>query len=422
MECGGKRSATPLWFSCNKMKAPSPLRSAGALQIRPMELSPANIAALNDYFAGRKKAIVAFTRALVEAESPSGDEAGSKAVVSLLAAAAEAINGVIKIERVASENYGEHLRLRLAGDAPKAKPILMLGHTDTVHPRGSLGQRPWRVEANRAYGPGVFDMKANCALALEVIRACVETGVRPERPIVLLLTCDEETGSLTGRQLIEAEARNAHAVLVLEPPASGGRVKTGRKGTGIFSIAAHGRAAHAGLEPEKGASAILELARQTDRLHALNGEANGISVNVGVFHGGTVSNVVAAEARAEIDVRFSTADEAARIESEILNLRSFDDRIQLVVKGGINRPPLERSAKVLDLYNRAKVIAGQLNFELGETQVGGASDGNFAAATGAAVLDGLGIDGDGAHAVHEHIMIDDIPRRGALIAGLIATL
>ena len=246
--------------------------------------------------------------------------------------------------------------------------------------------------------------------------------MEPHRHIVLLLTCDEETGSLTGRRLVEAEARKAHAVLVLEPPASGGRVKTGRKGTGIFSIEAHGRAAHAGLEPEKGASAILELARQTDRLHALNGKGDGISVNVGVFRGGTLSNVVAAQARIEIDVRFSAADEAARIESEILNLRPFDDRIQLIVSGGINRPPLERNARVLDLYNHAKVIASQLNFELGETQVGGASDGNFAAAAGAAVLDGLGIDGDGAHATHEHILIDDIPRRGALLAGLIATL
>ncbi|MGH9933315.1 MAG: M20 family metallopeptidase [Pyrinomonadaceae bacterium] len=386
-----------------------------------MELSNSNIAALNDYFAGRKEAIIAFTRALVEAESPSGDEAGSKAVVSLLAAAAEAIAGVTKVERVASENYGEHLRAREFGDSAEARPILILGHTDTVHPRGSLRQRPWRVEANRAYGPGVFDMKANCALALEGIRACVETGIRPARPVVLLLTCDEETGSSTGRQLVEAEARQAHAVLVLEPPASGGRVKTGRKGTGMFSIEARGRAAHAGLEPEKGASAILELARQTDRLHALNGEG-GISVNVGVFHGGTLSNVVAAEARVEIDVRFSTAAEAARIESEILNLRPIDDRIRLVANGGINRPPLERSAGVLDLYDRAKAIARQLNFELGETQVGGASDGNFAAAVGAAVLDGLGIDGDGAHATHEHILVDDIPRRGALIAGLIASL
>jgi glutamate carboxypeptidase len=386
-----------------------------------MEFSSSNISVLSNYFQRRKEAIIAFTRALVEAESQSGDEAGSKAVVSLLAAAAEGISSVTKVERIASENYGEHFRLR-SGSNSKAKPIVILGHTDTVHPRGSLQQRPWRVEANRAYGPGVFDMKGNCALALEVIRAGVETGVQPQRPVVVLLTCDEETGSFTGRQLVEAEARQAHAVLVLEPPASGGRVKTGRKGTGMFSVEARGRAAHAGLEPEKGVSAILELARQTDQLDALNRKGDGISVNVGVFHGGTLSNVVPAHARAEIDVRFSSNEEAAQVEREILNLRPIDGRVQLIVKGGINRPPLQRDAKVLDLYNRAKLIATQLNFELGETQVGGASDGNFAAAAGAAVLDGLGIDGDGAHASHEHILIDDIPRRGALLAALIATL
>jgi glutamate carboxypeptidase len=387
-----------------------------------MTLTGSNISALSDCFSNRRDAIVAFTRALVEVESPSGDEAGSKAAVSLLAAAAEAIPEVTKVERIASKNYGEHLRLRAFADSVQSKPILILGHTDTVHPRGSLKQRPWRIEANRAFGPGVFDMKANCALAIEVIRACFATGIRPQRPVVLLLTCDEETGSFTGRQLVEAEARKAHAVLVLEPPASGGRAKTGRKGTGIFSIEVNGRAAHAGLEPEKGASAILELARQTERLHSYNGTAGGISVNVGVFHGGTISNVVPAKARAEVDVRFSTADEAARIESEILNLRPFDAWVQMTVKGGINRPPLERNEKVLGLYNEAKAIARQLNFDLGETQVGGASDGNFAAAVGAAVLDGLGIDGDGAHATHEHIIIDDIPRRGALLAGLIASL
>jgi glutamate carboxypeptidase len=387
-----------------------------------MKISDSKMTSLTNHFAGRKEAIVAFTRALVEAESPSGDEAGSKAVVALLAAAAESIADVAKIERVASENYGEHLRVKAFGDSPQSKPILILGHTDTVHPRGSWKKRPWRVEANRAYGPGVFDMKANCALAIEVIRACVATEIRPQHPVVLLLTCDEETGSFTGRQLVEAEARKAHAVLVLEPPGSGGRVKTGRKGTGIFSIAARGRAAHAGLEPEKGASAILELARQTERLHSYNGSSGGISVNVGVFHGGTLSNVVAAEARADVDVRFSTADEAARIESEILNLRSIDPWVELTVKGGINRPPLERGEKVIALYNQAKALARQLNFELGETQVGGASDGNFAAAAGAAVLDGLGISGNGAHATHEHIELDDIPRRGALLAALIATL
>ena len=386
-----------------------------------MTLTDSNIGALTNYFSSRHDAIVAFARALVETESPSGDEAGSKAVVSLLAAAAAGINRVTTNERVASENYGEHLRVTAFGDSRK-KPIVILGHTDTVHPRGSLKQRPWRLEGNRAYGPGVFDMKANCALAIEVVRACVATGLTPQRPVVLLLTCDEETGSLTGKQLVEAAARRAHAVLVLEPPGSGGRVKTGRKGTGIFTIEARGCAAHAGLEPEKGASAILELARQTERLHSFNGSSGGISINVGVLHGGTLSNVVAAEAHAEIDVRFSSAGEAERIENEIFDLRPYDDRVRLIVKGGINRPPMERNEKVLGLYNRAKALAHQLNFELGEIQVGGASDGNFAAAAGAAVLDGLGIAGDGAHATHEHIILDDIPRRGALLAGLIATL
>jgi glutamate carboxypeptidase len=386
-----------------------------------MPLSRSDTTTLSDYFLNRHDAIVAFARALVESESPSGDEAGSKAVVSLLAAAAAGISRVPTVERVASEDYGEHLRVTAFGDS-REKPIVILGHTDTVHPRGSLKERPWRVEGNRAYGPGVFDMKANCAMAIEVVRACVTTGLTPKRPVVLLLTCDEETGSRTGKQLVEAEARRAHAVLVLEPPGNGGRVKTGRKGTGMFTIEARGLAAHAGLEPEKGASAILELARQTERLHSFNGTSGGISINVGVLNGGTLSNVVAAEAQAEIDVRFSSAEEAARVENEIFNLRPYDDRVQLIVTGGINRPPMERNERVLGLYAKAKELAHQLNFELGEIQVGGASDGNFAAAAGAAVLDGLGIVGDGAHAIHEHIIIDDIPRRGALLAGLITTL
>lgn len=386
-----------------------------------MKLSDSEVTALKDYFLSRQHAVVATAQALVEAESPSGDEAGSTAVVSLLSTVAASLTRVHVNERIPSENYGEHLRLIAFGDS-REKPIVILGHTDTVHPRGSLAQRPWRVEGNRAYGPGVFDMKANCALALEVIRALTVTGTSPHRPIVLLLTCDEETGSRTGRQLVETEARGAHAVLVLEPPASGGRAKTGRKGTGMFTLEAHGRAAHAGLEPEKGASAILELARQTERLHGLNGTAGGLSVNVGVFQGGTLSNVVAAQARAEIDVRFSSAEESARIEKEIYGLRPFDERVQLIVTGGINRPPLERSEKVVGLYTEARILAQRLGFELGEIQVGGASDGNFAAAAGAAVLDGLGIDGDGAHATHEHIILEDIPRRGALLAGLVASL
>jgi len=299
---------------------------------------------------------------------------------------------------------------------------MLLGHSDTVHARGSLAERPWRIEGNKAFGPGVFDMKANCVLALEVIRALSQFEMQPKRPVVLLLTCDEETGSASGRPLVEAEAKKASSVLVLEPSATGGRAKTGRKGTGMFSLEAKGVAAHAGLDPDKGASAVLELARQTERLHAFNGKAGGISVNVGVFRGGTLSNVVAAEARAEIDVRFTSAGEADVIQNEILKFQPFDDRVKLMLSGGINRPPLERTEKVLQLYRQAKSIAARLGLDLGETQVGGASDGNFAAAVGAVVLDGLGISGDGAHATHEHIMLDDIPLRGALIAALIASL
>lgn len=386
------------------------------------DLEKQQATAFREYFRNRQTELLALTRALVEVESPSGDEAGSKAVVSLLAAAARTIPAVTSIERVPSENYGEHLRIKAFGNSRKdASPIVILGHTDTVHARGSLEKRPWRVEGNRVYGPGVFDMKANCALAIETIRCLATMNVVPRSSLVLLLTCDEETGSMTGRSLVETEARRSRAVLVIEPPASGGRVKTGRKGTGIFTISARGRAAHAGLEPEKGASAVLEIARQIEHLHGLNSRG-GISVNVGVVHGGTLSNVVAAEAHAEVDVRFNTEEEGCWLEEQLASLRPFDERVQLVIGGGINRPPLERSDKVIALFEQVRNLANALDYELGEAQVGGASDGNFAAAVGAAVLDGLGIDGDGAHALHEHIVTDDIPQRGAILAGLIATL
>jgi glutamate carboxypeptidase len=386
-----------------------------------MPISEAYLSALHNYFLDHQNQILEFTRVLVETESPSGDEAGSIAVASLVADAARSIEGV-RVERLQAPGYGEHLRITAFEDTGESAPIVILGHTDTVHPRGSLAERPWRVQEGKAFGPGVFDMKASCALALEVVRALAQTAQQPKYPVILLLTCDEETGSGTGRQLVEAAARNARAVLVLEPPAIGGRVKTGRKGTGIFAIRAVGRAAHAGLEPEKGASAVLELARQTQRLHSLNDLSGGVCVNVGVFHGGTVSNVVAAEAKVLVDVRFSTMEEALQIEKEIRNLKPFDDRVQLIISDGINRPPLERSDKVLKLYSEAHRIAAQLGFELGETQVGGASDGNFAAAVGAAVLDGLGIEGEGAHAAHEHIVVENIPFRGALISALVASL
>ena len=330
----------------------------------PTTFSREEINELRSHFMGRQREILALTRALVEAESPSGDEAGSNAVVSLLAASARSISAVSSIDRITSENFGEHLRFR----------------------------------------------------------ACEATGLKPRNPLTLLLTCDEESGSPTGRSLVEAETKRAHAVLVLEPPAAGGRVKTSRKGTGMFTIEARGRAAHAGLDPEKGASAVLELARQTVRLHAMNDPSSGTTVTVCILQGGTHLNVVPAAARAEVDVRFSSAGAGRFVENEILNLKPFDERVQLLVRGGINRPPLERNGGVLQLYEHAQSVAALLDFELGEASVGGASDGNFVGALGVPVLDGLGVDGDGAHAAHEHILIDDIPRAGALLTGLIASL
>jgi glutamate carboxypeptidase len=216
-----------------------------------------------------------------------------------------------------------------------------------------------------------------------------------------------------------AQSTPTRCVFVIEPPAPGGRVKTGRKGTGIFAIKVEGKAAHAGLEPEKGASAILELARQTERLHALNLSGSGITLNVGVVRGGTRSNVVAAEAEGEIDVRFSTEAESLEIERILSNVKPIDERTKVFISGGINRPPMERTAAVVQLFEKARAIASDLGFALDEAQVGGASDGNFLAAMGIPVLDGLGISGDGAHAVHEHIEADDIARRGALLGGLI---
>lgn len=371
----------------------------------------------------RQEEMLALVRALVETESPSGDLKGSRAAVSLLEEAARSIEAVTSIERIESPGYGEHLRVRaFTADERSSDEILLLGHTDTVHPRGSLKERPFRVEGNRIYGPGIFDMKASCVLALEALRAMTALRLASRSEVVLLLTCDEETGSETGRALVEEEARRARCALVLEPPARGGRVKTARKGTGIFKMTAHGRAAHAGLEPEKGASAVLEIARQIERLHALNDAARGINVNVGVVRGGTRSNVVAAAAEAEIDVRFKSAIDAARIEDKILRSQPFDERVKLSVSGRINRPPLERTGGVGALFELARSVAASLDYELGEASVGGASDGNFVAALGVPVLDGLGIEGDGAHATHEHIMIDDIARRGAILAGLIASV
>ncbi len=392
------------------------------MTVQPISSSLAN--QILGRFERRQSEIESFIRALVEVESPSGDLAGSRAVVDLLATAAGNLACVDAVERVDVPEFGQHLVVKAFQQQHSAGQILLVGHTDTVHSLGSLAERPWRREGNKIYGPGIFDMKANAALAIEVLRTLSELNLKPRCGVSLVLTCDEEVGSTSGWPLIErvAKEQRTNYAFVLEPPASGGRVKTGRKGTGMYAIKVEGKAAHAGLEPEKGASAILELARQTERLHALNLAGSGITLNVGVVHGGTRSNVVAAYAEGEIDVRFSTEAESREIERILATLEPVDERTKVFVSGGINRPPLERTAAVVELFAKARGIAAALGFELGEAQVGGASDGNFIAAMGIPVLDGLGINGDGAHAVHEHIEADDIARRGALITGLLLSV
>lgn len=354
---------------------------------------------------------------LVEIESPSRDAGASVRVVDKIAQWAEEISPKLLVERTPAEGYGEHLVIR-AFPGP-AQPIMILGHTDTVHPVGSKAKNPTRFEGDLFYGCGIFDMKANIVVMLEAVRYIFETGKAAARPINILLTCDEEVGSYTGRELVELEARLADHCLILEPSAAG-RVKTGRKGTGMYSVKARGIPAHAGLDPEKGASAILELSRQTERIHAMNDPSTGTTVNVCTILGGTTTNVIPEHAECTVDVRFESAGEAERVDSAMKELSPFDERVALTITGGINRPPLERTDAVASLFEKARAAAATFDYELGEMQVGGASDGNFVAALGVPVLDGLGITGDGAHTLREHILLSDISPRTALVTSLIA--
>ncbi len=372
---------------------------------------------LLDYFNAKQKEILDLIREIVEIESPSNCFAGSSSVVERLKIEAEKTALDLKIETIAVENLGEHLIVRAFSNSNE-KPILLLGHTDTVHPVGAKLRNPTRIENGKFYGGGIFDMKANCALMFEILKAFAALDLKPARPITILLSCDEETGSQTGRAIVEREAGRAEFCLVCEPSAAG-KVKTGRKGTASYVLRARGVPAHAGLEPERGASAILELARQIERIHSLNNLETGTTANVCTIDGGTATNVIPEHAECSIDVRFASMAEAESIEKTLKNLQSYDPKISLELSGGLNRPPLERNESVAALYKKARFIAGNLGFRLDETQVGGASDGNFVAALGVPVLDGLGISGGGAHTLEEFVFVEDVARRAALIGALL---
>ncbi|NEZ42086.1 M20 family metallopeptidase [Paenibacillus alvei] len=327
-----------------------------------------------------------------------------------------------EVERVPNDQYGDRLVVRV-GSGPRK--VLLVGHADTVWPSGETKRRPFQVDSKRAYGPGVYDMKASLIQALFAIKILQFTNRLPEKlSIMLLINSDEEIGSPTSRKWIESFARDSEAAFVLEPPMEpSGALKTARKGSGRFHLSVIGRAAHAGVNPESGVSAVEELAQQIIRLHRLSDAERGIHVNVGKISGGFGANVVADYAEAEIDVRVRTMEDFDRFVELIHGLASIHPDVRLQLTGDMNRPPMERTDSIAKLYQIAREAAmEQLNLELEETSTGGVSDGNFIAACGTPTLDGLGVRGDGAHSPSEFIWLHELPRRTALLASILERL
>jgi glutamate carboxypeptidase len=370
----------------------------------------------------RAPRIVRLLGEFVRSESPSD----AKPAVDLLArrVAAEWRKRGATIRLVEQRTRGNHVRAEISpGPGRRSGQILVLGHMDTVYPLGTLAKMPFRISDGRAWGPGTFDMKAGLTLALFAIDALGAVGVRPRKRLVFFWNSDEEIDSDSSRALIEREAQRSDAVLVLEPPLGAeGRLKTGRKGVGTAEIIVTGRAAHAGLDPQTGINAVHELALETARLMKLNDPRRGTTVQVTVVAGGTASNVVPESARAFVDLRIMRLADRARLEQKLKSLRPILKGAQLEVRGGINRPPLERSPGGVELFGRAQALMGELGVAIDECFAGGGSDGNFTAALGIPTLDGLGAVGDGAHSRREHVVLGSLPERAALLAGLLATL
>ena len=375
------------------------------------------------YFEERQDEMVSTIRELVGIESPSDNKAAVDRLAEVVAGKFAALGGSVRLHR--ANEFGNHLQVDFAGGSG-GKRVLLLGHYDTVYPLGTVAKMPCRMDGEKLAGPGVLDMKSGIALmlyAVAALQAWNRAGGGPgelPRPASVLLVSDEEVGSDSSRQITESLAKKAAAVLVLEP-AYGfqGAVKTARKGVGNYEIKVTGTSSHAGLDFQKGANAILELARQIEKVSSFTDLKKGLTVNVGIVRGGSRTNVVPAEASAQVDVRIARMKDAEGIDRKMRGLRTFNRKCKLEISGGINRPPMERTEGVATLYAKAVEIAGDLGWKLGEAAVGGGSDGNFTAGLGIATLDGLGGVGDGAHAVHEHILISELPRRAALVAGLI---
>ncbi len=357
----------------------------------------------------------------VRAESPSFDKAAVDRFGRMVAAEWKQRGAGVRVLR--QRERGDHVRAEWPGLGGRSKgQILVLGHLDTVYEGGTIARTPFRVSRGRARGPGVFDMKGGLVIALYAADALAAAGCRPEKRVVFLWTSDEEIGSETSRRIIEREASRSDAVLVLEPALGlDGRVKTGRKGVGEFELIATGRAAHAGLNPEDGVNAIEEIVRQIARLARWNQPRRGTTVNAGVIEGGTRTNVIPEHARVVVDARASRAEDMRVLERKFRAMRPILAGAKLQVRGGFNRPPMERKTGVA-LFGKARALAKEMGVTLGDAFVGGGSDGNFTAALGVPTLDGLGAVGEGAHSTGENIVMTRMAERAALLAGLMATI
>ena len=382
-----------------------------------LDESPVPMRALLAGARRSQPALLALLRRLVEAESPSDDKAAVDACVALAAAHAKSLGGRVKLHK--QRGFGAVIEARFGprGKA-QARPILLLGHLDTVWPLGTLKSMPFRVADGRLFGPGTLDMKAGVAMAFTALELLSEAGML-SREVVMLLNPDEEVGSPVSRPITERVAAECAAVYVLEP-AQGLAYKTARKGTGNWRIEVQGVASHAGVDFEKGASALRELARVIETVSDWTDLKRGLTVSVGLAGGGSKTNVIPAEAWAEVDVRIARKADGPRIERKFNPLKAQDKRCTLTVTGGINRPPMERTRGGVALYRRARALAGELGFALDEAATGGASDGNFTSALGIPTLDGMGAVGEGAHARHESIVLEHVAPRTALLAGLLA--
>ncbi len=383
--------------------------------------SPESLPALLSATRACKKDMLLQLQFLVEIETPTEDKDAVDRASALVAAWMQPLGGRVRWHR--QRSFGDLLEVRFTPEkiSKATRPILLLGHLDTVWPLGTLADMPFRVRAGKAFGPGVYDMKAGVVMAVTALRLLLESHTLAT-PVILLLNSDEEVGSPSSRAVTEKLAQQCSAVYVLEP-AQGprGAYKTSRKGVGEFHLHVQGVAAHSGVDFEKGHSAIVELASLIEKIAAFTDLNTGLTVNPGVITGGTRSNVIAAEATVDVDVRISRSRDAARIERLFRGLRVRDPHCQLTVTGGMNRPPMERTKGTVALFQRAQLLAAEMGFSLEESSTGGGSDGNFTSALGIPTLDGMGAVGEGAHAPHESIVLGQLVERTALLAAMLSS-